>query len=238
MKTTLFVRTTKSLSFFVLVSLLLVSCKKNEKEITTDDAADVVSYALESSSGGMADQLKDCTEEVNDELASWYCGSQFDTTLSVSYTGTVIGAYSTQRHYTLNCNGSSVATDVSCTGSYSGNYDAPRMSSTNSGTLNWQLSGLDAGSTQYVFNGAHNRSGSHTSKVRNKYTFNTSLSVSSSNVTVDKTTGKIVSGSGNITLTCDVVDGDSYYFTGTIVYNANETATVVINGTTYTVTLY
>ena len=224
-------------SVFVLTTLLLVSCKKNEEEITTDDAADVVSYAIESSSGGVSDQLKDCSEEAEVQLATLNCGETFDTVVSHSYNGAVTGNYTTQRHYTLNCD-AGVISSLTCTGSYSGNYDAPRMSSSNSGGINWVLTGLDVSSSEYSFNGSLNRSGTHTSKVRNKYTFNTSLSITSSNVMIDKTTHKIVSGSGSVTLTCDVVDGGSYDFSGSIVYHANETATLTINGNTYTITLY
>ena len=225
------------MSVFVLTGLLLVSCKKEEKEVTTDDAADVVSYAIESSSGGTSDQLKDCSEEAAEQIATLNCGGTFDTVVSRSYNGVATGSYTTQRHYTLNCD-AGIISSLGCTGSYSGNFDAPRMSSSNSGSISWTLTGLDAGSTQYAFNGALNRSGTHTSKVRNKYTFNTTMSITSSNVMVDKITHKIVSGSGSVTLTCDVVDGDSFDFTGSIVYHANETATLTLNGNTYTITLY
>ncbi|WP_430404448.1 hypothetical protein [Fluviicola sp.] len=237
MKTQLW-KMSKTVGFvFVLMGLLVVSCKKDEKEVTTDDAADVVSYALESSSGGTSDQLKDCSEEADEQIAVLNCGGTFDTVVSRSYNGVVTGSYTTQRHYTLNCTGG-VISSLGCTGSYSGNFDAPRMSSSNSGSINWTLANLEASNSEYSFNGSLNRSGTHTSKVRNKYTFNTSLSINSSNVMVSKTTHKIVSGSGSVTLTCDVVDGGSFDFTGSIVYHANETATLTINGTTYTITLY
>jgi hypothetical protein len=235
---TQFWKSTKACMFvFVLMGLLLASCKKKEKEVTTDDAADVVSYALEKSSGGTADQLKDCSEEADEQIALLNCGGTFDTVVSHSYNGVITGSYTTQRHYVLSCNGG-VPASLACTGSYSGNFDAPRMSSSNSGTISWALANLDASTTEYSFNGSLNRSGTHSSKVRNKYTFNTTLSISSSNVMVSKTTHKIVSGSGSVTLTCDVVGGDSFDFTGSIVYHADETATLTINGNTYTINLY
>jgi hypothetical protein len=232
------------------VSLCMSSCKKKteeepepEKVITTDDAADVVSYTMESSSGGYTEQVSDGATYVYQfyntaSTHSLSCGIPFDTTVVRSHSGTVNATYTHQRHYLMNCDTASTPLSVMYSGTYNGNFDGPRMSSTNSGNRSWTITGLAPAATSYMYSGSLTRSGSHTSKVRNQYTFTSDLQVTTSNLTVNKSTRKITGGTGSVSITCVVVGGSTYSFTGTIVFNSNDTATLTINGTSYTINLY
>ena len=112
------------------------------------------------------------------------------------------------------------------------------MQSSNAGSRNLVLTGLQPQSASYTLNGAFTRTGSHTSKVRNQNTFDTNVSINITSVTVDKSTMKITGGTGTADVTCEVSNGNSYSFTGSLVFNGNGTATLTINGTDYTITLY
>ena len=215
--------------------LTLGSCRKKEKEITADDAADAVTYAMEASSGGTAEMLKDCAVEADNTVSALGCGGTFDTTVVYSHSGTVTANYSFNRSYTVACT-AGIPSSFACVGDFSGSFDASRMSSSNSGTNNWTLTGV-TGSSNWIFNGSVSHNGTHTSKVRNKYTFTTTLNISLSNVQVSKTTYEIVSGSGSVSVSC-TVDGNTYDFTGSVTYNGDGTATLVIDGNTYSITLY
>lgn len=221
----------------LFLGIMVSGCKKETKEITSDDAADVVSYALQSSSGGSAQMMQDYSVDADEQSDIVPCGGTFDTTVSFSHAGTIVANYAFVRHYTLTC-ANAIPSSFSCSGTYNGSFDAPRMSSSNSGTNTWTISGLPASNSTWTFEGSLNRQGTHTSKVRNKYTFTSDLAVTLANVQVDKSTYQIVSGSGNISLSCSVDGGGTYNFTGSIVYNTNGTATLVINGNSYSITLY
>lgn len=242
-----------SITGLIVISTCFSSCKKKEDEpepekvITTDDAADVVVYAMESGSGGYAEQVTDGAtytdnsgyrqSSLNSSM-TLSCGVAFDTTVTRSHSGTVTASYTHQRRYLLNCDTNSQATSITYSGSYTGNFDGPRMNSSNNGNRNWIITGLDSSSTVYTYSGSLTRNGTHNSEVRNQYSFTSNLQVNTSNLTVDKTTHKITGGSGSVNLSCAVSNGNTYNFSGTIVFNNNNTATLTINGNTYTINLY
>ncbi len=230
-------------------SLLFTGCKKDSttNTLTADDAADAMTSAMTTSTGGLSSQVSTAATYSYTQGAyktsgatatlSLSCGVPFDTTFSFAYTGVTTASYSGQWDYLLTCSGS-LPQSLTMSGSYTGSYDAPRIKSTNTGTRNWTLTGIDMlTSTPYTFNGSFTRTGSHTSKVRNQYTYNADITITVTNLTVSKTTGQITGGTGAVTMTGTVSNGNSYSFNGNVVFNGNGAATLTINGNTYSVTL-
>ncbi|MDF1676550.1 MAG: hypothetical protein P1U44_12620, partial [Vicingaceae bacterium] len=72
--------------------------------------------------------------------------------------------------------------------------------------------------------------------VRNQNPFTSTINDSLTNIEVDKTTHKILSGNASITLIVTFA-GNQYNFSGNITFNGNNTATLVLNGNTYTINL-
>ncbi len=238
------------------MALIVASCKKSSttttttptQTVTADDAADAVSLSMESSSGGYAAQVTDgatytsnqgyrTTPQAN-QVMSLSCGIAFDTTVTKTYSGAVTASYTHQWHYLLSCDSLSHPSSLAFSGSYNGNYSGNVMTSTNSGNRNWTITGLGSSYTSYTYNGSFTRTGSHTSKLRAQNTFNVNMQMTSTNVVVNKSTKKITAGTGTVNVTCTVSNGNNYSFTGTLTFNTNNTATLVINGNTYTITLY
>lgn len=236
-----------TLTAMLMISLFSGSCRKDEEEetpVTTDDAADVITYALESSSGGYAAQTTEAatfldTEGLRVVQPVLQCGIPYDTSLSANYTGNVTAAYSLAWDLLLTCDTQNVPQSLSFNSQYSGNYDGPVMQSSNSGSLTWTVTSLGTGnSNPYVFNGNFMRNGSHTSKVRNRTTFASDLTINLTGVTVDKTTQQVTGGSGSIALNCVSSTGRSYSFSGTIVFTGSGNATITLNNTSYNISLY
>lgn len=234
--------------FFLLVAVLLLSsCRKNDTTttITADDAADAITYAFESSSGGTADELADASQYTLNQgygktegINTLSCGVPFDSTITLTYNGAnTTASYTHNWHMLLSCSGP-VPASLAFEGSYSGNFNSLRMQSSNTGSRALTVTGLEPSAQVYTFNGSTSRTGSHTSKVRNQTTFNVTIQSSLSNVTVSKTSYHITGGSGTVTATCSTSGGNSQTFNGTIVFNNNSTATLTINGTNYTIQLY
>jgi hypothetical protein len=86
-------------------------------------------------------------------------------------------------------------------------------------------------------NGEYKRAGSFQSKIGNKASGNSSVDITVTNLTITKSNRKIASGSGTIAITGTGPKGGTFSYTGTIVFNGDETATLTINSNAYTVNL-
>lgn len=232
-------------AIIVLAVLAISSCRKDETDsITTDDATDALTYALQSGSGGYSQQLSDAADYAytegygkNGAVSGLSCGVPFDTAVSFVHTGTITANYNHSWTWTLNCTGP-VPNTLDFEGTYNGNYDGPRMQSTNSGGGDFNITGIQPGPDVYTFNGNYTRNGSVSSKVRNKNTFTTQITVVASNITVSKATYKITGGNATATVQCSSSAGKVYNYDAAIVFNGDGTAAVTINGQTTTIQLY
>ena len=120
---------------------------------------------------------------------------------------------------------------------YKGSFDGPRLSSSNTGSAKVTIAGLSPTATVFVLNGDYVRDGSFQSKVGNKASGNSHIDIVGTNITLSKPERKIVSGSATIAITGTGPKGNSFSYTGTIVFNGDGTALLTINGTAYTVNL-
>lgn len=230
-------------ALFCALVIVSSSCNKKNKEdaITSDDAADAVSETMQYKSGGYPEDVQAAANyTLNLNLgtpgAGLHCGESHDSTITASITGSVTASYTHTWEYTLNCDTDSNPVSITGTGNHTGEYDGPRIHSNTNGTRNWTITGLGSSSADFIYNGSHSRSGVHTSKIGKKNTFTTSIQTVTSNVLVDKSTKHIVSGSATVNATCTSSSGKAYTFTGTLVFNGDETATLTLNGNTYTIT--
>lgn len=233
--------------FLLMIALsFLGSCRKNDNTttITTDDAADAISYAFESSSGGTADELAQASQYTLNQgygktngLNTLSCGVPFDSTIAIAYSGAnTTASYTHNWHMLLSCNGQ-VPSSLAFEGSYQGNFNSLRMQSSNTGVRTLTVTGLQPSAQEYTFNGSTSRTGSHTSKVRNQNTFDVAIESTLNDITVSKTTYRITGGNGTVTAVCNTSNGTSKTFSGTLVFNSNSTATLTINGSDYTIQL-
>jgi hypothetical protein len=227
----------------LLVAIVMApSCKKKkENTITADDAADAITEALEFKSGGFAEMVKAAAiylenQDFGGGGDNLDCGESFDTTIAGSHNlVSVTSSFTHTWHYLLNCDGA-VPVSISASGNNTGHYDGPRITSDTEGTRNWTITGLDAGSSGLIWNGMLTRTGVHTSKLRQKNTFTTTVDIVPNDVVVSKTWYKIVSGTATVAINCTSSDGKEYNYSGSLVFNGDNTATLTLNGHTYTIT--
>lgn len=242
----------KSIKVVVIVSLLsvfgLTSCSKDDETaspaatITDEEAVEVIENSLAKDSGGMAKTVETTIETAVQE--SMYtdqptveCGQLYTDSYSEDFSnGNYSYNYAITRDYILTCvNGSpeSLTYDLD----FSGVYDTPRMSSNDSTTLDWQVSNLGATETSSTFSGSYLREGTQVSKVFNMNTFESTLTYTLSNLVVDKNTYQILSGSAQVSFLAESSNGNTYSFSGSLTFNGNNTATLILNGNTYTIHL-
>ncbi len=222
------------------LALYVSSCKKDASSsvsatVTEADAAELTTDAVSPATGGLVVQVNSSVSIYKTVALS--CGVQKDSSLTKS---SLSGAtpsynYSLKWTYLLTCNGL-IPNQLAFNFTGSSSYDGLRMSSTDNSTGGFTLTGLPATSSQYVFNASYARSGSQTSKIGNQKTFSSSLQIQSANLTVDKTSQQIVSGTATVSISGTSSSGNSFNFNGTITFLGGNKATLLLtSGTSYTI---
>jgi hypothetical protein len=247
---------TFKLSFFLLLLVVAVSCKKTDNSsvdaaVTADDAVDMAASSLAENSYGLAtvtdnvsanalavSSLATGSQSVNDINPHKVCGSTWVDSLSNSgSSGSVSFSYFFKFSHTLNCNANSQPDNISNTLTFHGNFDGPRLTSSNTGGATFTIAGLTQNATSYVINGQYNRKGSFQSKVGNKKSGQDSVSLSVTNLTLTKPGRKISGGTGTISIAGTTSAHGSFSFTGTLVFNGDGTANLTVEGTVYVIDL-
>ncbi|MDB5115219.1 MAG: hypothetical protein JWQ79_711 [Mucilaginibacter sp.] len=121
--------------------------------------------------------------------------------------------------------------------SYSGSFNGPKLSSSNSGSSNLNVGGLLRADSVIILNGQYTQAGSFKSKVDTTNAGSNNVNLSISNLYIQKHLRLIKSGSASITVTGNVPKKGNFSFTGTIVFNSDNTAKLTLNGTVYIINL-
>ena len=222
------------------LTLGLDSCKKDgvassSTTVTEADAAEVATDAVVPTTGGLTVQASSSVSIYKTVALS--CGVKKDSTISKSSASGATPSYnySLSWDYTLACTGI-VPSQLTFNFNGSSTYDGLRMSSDDKSTGGFVLTGLQPSATAYVLNTTYTRTGTQTSKIARKYTFTSNLSITSSNITVDKTTQKILSGTAVVSVSGTSSSGNKFSFNGTITFLGGNKATLVLNsGTSYAI---
>ncbi|MBS1521518.1 MAG: hypothetical protein JST50_11005 [Bacteroidetes bacterium] len=248
------------LSLIVLLMLGAFSCKKDNSSsstssVTSDQAADIAAGSLAENSNGFTTVTDDIAVNaqginstssnlsVNSTQATASVHQECGTTLTDSVTrnitvDSVTVNYFFKYAHTLNCNSSNVPDNVIDTLNYKGSFDGPRLSSSNSGNAKVTIAGLSPSATDFVVNGQYTRDGSFQSKVGNKASGNSHISIVGTNITLSKPGRKILSGTATINITGTGPKGNSFSYSGTITFNGDGTATLAWSGgASYTINL-
>jgi hypothetical protein len=166
-----------------------------------------------------------CGTTVSDTISR-----QSPTTSSVSY------SYNLAYNFALNCN-NNVPSDLSSILTYSGNYSGPSWSSTNAGSSDFTVNGIAPQALNFIINGEYKRSGSFQSKIDTAKHGTHSIDIVVNALTLLKPARTIVSGAATITVSGNIPKKGNFSYSGDIVFNNDNTATLTLNGTVYTVNI-
>jgi len=219
------------------LAMSLSSCKKDNTStansiVTEADAAELTTDAIVPANAGLVLQVNSSVTVYKN--VSLGCGVQKDSSISGSSISGVVPAYSYSLNwnYLLNCSTSQFTAGLSGSSS----YDGLRMSSTDNSAGSLVLSGLQPSTTAYTLNTSYTRNGSQTSKIGNTNTFASKLTITSSNIAIDKTSLQILSGTASVAITGTSTSGNSFSFSGTVTFLGGNKATLVLNsGASYSI---
>lgn len=248
----------KALKFKLIVPVALlfaISCKKdngakNNANVSTDVAADIAASAVAANSFGfvsMADNISTNAQatssatgqSVNSTSANAVrqeCGATIADSLSFSgNTNSVTYDAFYKFSRTLNCSNNN-PDNIIIAVTYHGSFDGPRLSSSASGTSNITIGGLSSSATNFTINGSYGRKGSFNSKVGNKTSGNSVVDINATNVTLTKPLRAITGGTATISIAGTVPAG-SFSFSGTLIFNGNNQATLTVGSSVYVINL-
>ncbi len=230
--------------FFLSAFFTFTSCRPDGnntlpdiKEMTEEDALDIIETAVVDESGGIAKEVEQAATIAEDyaykNLLDTPCGVEKDTGFVYEHNGNLFtAAYSTTTTFILNCNDLDVPESLDYMAQTTGTYTGQAMSSSDIGQSVWNLDNLTAG-TDYILNGTYMRSGTQNSLVRNQNSFVSNMSFTLEDVSINKGNYRIDSGVASYVLEAATDNGNNYTFEGTIVFSGNQTAEVIINGHSY-----
>lgn len=220
----------------LILSVTVMACVDDTAEelLEDDDIAELVENALNSKAGGFNAQLEDMlylVENYQDQ-----CGQSIDSTFSKEKGIGSIATYNYTYGWegTVNCDSSNVPQDIDFDYTSTGTYTVPRMTSSDEGTYNMNVSGILPADTHYNVAGSYTRVGTQTTKIRNSFIFTATLGVALTEMRVQKSDKNVDSGTGTFTVDATAPNGDAVNKTGTINYNGDNTVTINLGGEDYT----
>ena len=217
------------LSFFAI----LASCSKNDDKpnaATEEEAMEMAVQAVDPQSGGLVLQTNASLTLSLTNMNSLNCGIKKDTTITKSGgTGDRTYSYSLSWSRLLSCSGT-VPSKYEHSFNGSSTYTTPRISSDDKSSGNFMVTGLEPANTEITVNQSYERSGTQQSKIKDMKSFTSKVSIQTTNVKINKITRQVLSGSGVINISGTSSAGGTFNYSGTIVFNGLNKATITING--------
>lgn len=232
---------------FLSMFAVAVACQDDEEpanSITSEEAAVIVSSSLAANSSGVSfvsGKTADVTEDLLADNAGGRvaaCGLSQNLDLSGSSPdgATTTYSYDFSYKFKLNCNSESMPSAVSVNLSYSGAFDAPKLSAEHSGIAELGVSGLEETVADFLLNGLYKRSGSFEDKAAVK-SGSSSVEITLKDVAINKQTHQIISGSGTYVISGTVPDKGAFNYTGDITFLGADTAELNVKGDKFTTNL-
>ncbi|PZU86952.1 MAG: hypothetical protein DI529_07940 [Chryseobacterium sp.] len=233
------------LRIFLVGCLAMTSCNKDRDDdsqtVTTDDAAEIVTGAVSSESYGLVSTIDDASttaaaKGVYTDTPSISCGETYSNNLAAAQSNNYFSYnYNINGSYLLGCSNLGIPQSLNYTHSMTGSYSTARIASDDSANGNMLITGISPQSQNITINGNYLRKGSETFKIKSK-NVESSINMTISNLSVNKTSLVIASGTGTLSIEAKS-NSKEYSFTGTIIFNGDKTATLVINGISYIIDL-
>lgn len=241
-------KTVMPLAGVLLMAATAVSCQDEDSNntgaaVTEAEAADAIEAAVTTESNGVAKMASDAgtvatTEAVYTNSPDVACGQQYSDTHSAIGSGANYSYdYEGSHSYELSCNELGLPDSFAYSYTMAGTYDTPRLYSDDTASADVAITGLSSGTEVAVINGTYTRNGYQESKVRQLRHFNSLITINLAGVSINKTTQQIAGGTASVIITGTGSGGGTFSYDGAITFNGNQTATLVINGNTYTINL-
>lgn len=229
----------------IMTSSFFTACNKDDNNaqpttsaVEEEEIVEAITQSVVPESEGIVMQVSEAYDLAITAANSNYCGITFDSSISkTNQSGaTVTYNYALGWEWMLQCEGNNIPNYLDVIFNLTGSYDAPRISSNDKAAGTFSISGLAPAATQYVYSQTYKREGTQQSKVRNKNSFSSTIEINTTNLTINKASGKIVSGTAAVSVSGAASNGNSFSYGGTLTFLGNNNASLVLNnGNTYSI---
>lgn len=225
-----------------IFSLLLftTSCNKDVDltQLQESEAVEIIEAAIQDRTQGLMTNVEDIVTQLVYAVASGeLCDTMYSVPFSNSYEGTQIQAsYNSMFNYEMTCNNFNIPQTATFTSTTETMYNTNRITSSDDGNFSGDAAGLQLSATSMTLEGDYNRTGVQVLEFSEQQNVNSILNMNIESLDIKKQDNSIQSGTGTFTLTGNAYDTD-FSYSGSIVFNGDNTATITINGTTYEIDL-
>lgn len=225
---------------------LLVSCDKDDAAAASEQekaAADAIINAMSPESGGAITQTDEAvakastvsTEGKNLDEPPYDCGVTYsDSVESSGGQGSVTYSISADWQWVVNCTQFSIPESFEMGFYNNRQYASTRMASDDTGEGSITVTGIEVLSDAYVVNASAAYNGSQVSYIGNNNALTSNINFTVVNLTYDKDTLEITSGTVTVALSGTFNGEESLTYGGTIEFLGNHEAVLHMNnGSTY-----
>lgn len=222
----------------LLTTTLLLACRKDAEEVvemlSNSEAAEIVENAVTARSAGATMPAEEMAKMLEGDLGD--CGIPGDTSFQRSSTaGPVTYNYLFDLNWLINCNNLGVPQDAQVGIAGNGTFNTQRWSGNNTAAGTLTFAGLNPQATAYTVNGSYTLDGGLSGNLRKiDPTLDVEITVNLTDLTIRKSDRFITGGTGTVVITATNGRGRSETVNGTLVFNGDGTATVTVNGFSYT----
>lgn len=201
--------------------------------LSNAEAAEIVENAVASRSAGAAMPAEEMAKMLESDLGD--CGIPGDTSFQRSSTaGPVAYNYLFNLNWLINCNNVGIPQDAQVGVAGNGTFNTQRWSGNDVTTGSLHFAGLNPQATAYTVNGSYALDGGLTGNLRNlDPTLDVEITVDLTDLTIRKSDRFITGGTGTVVIVATNARGRTETVNGTLVFNGDGTATVMINGFSY-----
>lgn len=232
---------TQKLLLMTVAGITLMSCKKEEEPVLTDEqTTEVVESTVSTNDAGVTTDYTEMAKVAVDDYNTYKynCTYADDTTYTINQS-TGIRTYNTTVNlaWTVDCNGGTVNA-ITFDYNRSGSYSGPKLTRSGSETGQLTFTNLESADSYVIANGSLTANGNLDFSVQgDEKTASTVMTISLSELQVDKTSYEILSGSGTLNVEA-TGEENSTTLTGSIIFVGGGQATVTVNGYSHTFDLY
>lgn len=197
--------------------------------------------AVSPESGGMVEQTKQAVYTMEDDGSAsdkaedYECGVEYGSSYNISgESANVSYSASLAWSWIVDCGTGTVPLAANFDLEGTAVYDGPRISSEGSTSASINIQNLDGSESSYVVNEEFVYTGSQESFVRNENAFTSTIQFTTTDLTVLKANYNVASGTVGASFVGKSSNGNTYDFSGTLVFTGNQTATLTMgSGNTY-----
>lgn len=224
---------------------IFISCSSddstnNTEALTEEEAVELIEASLQTRTGGLHQVATMYSENITAAISlNELCNTLQEDTFPYTYEGNLITADRLiNLSYNVSCNFFNIPQTAEITATSSGTFTTQRIASNDTSQTSLSVSGLQLLSNTLLFNGNHTREGTSQITInQNTRNINSIFDIEITNLTIDKQTLEIISGNALVTLTGTTNQGNPFSFEGAIVFNDNQTITLIINGNEYEINI-